>query len=542
MSVLLFRFCLALLFYLSPEQLQLAKAQTSNANSLTDLVTHELRYHAPGAGEVYLIWGINGWHAVPDTIRPPDTYLDDQGVMHTHLVRKDDTFSTTLRIPRRTRLNYKVLLTKTTGGSASDVWLSDDENGQPFANDVKFGGRIEIESKVFSLVTAEQRKAWLAGEIADLPLVKQEIHYHLAGANEVWLVWGANGWHNVPEAFRPSGTKVQDQLMHTPLVRMGDSFVTAIRVPPGMPIEYGFLITKMEGGTPVNVWEDAGDRPSSIVTPDSRISVESETIPVAIAQRKAWLAGQAVDLPLVTQEIRYRAPRAAEVWLEWGLDGWQAIPIAVRPLKTVMANGTMRTLMAREGEFFTATVKIPPGTAIDYKFLIAKSISSPTSGQREGSRVGSFIAQFNGRVEFESGVTRGMMDQRKAWPSGRLTDLSLVAQEIRYRIAGAAEVWFVWGINGWQVIPEAARPPGTVLKDNRVMHTRMVRQGDTFATTVRVPPGTILDYKFLVTKTNRGAPINIWQDYNGKDFGKFVRRSGSLEEEATVTVMTPDER
>ena len=59
------------------------------------------------------------------------------------------------------------------------------------------------------------------------------------------------------------------------------------------------------------------------------------------------------------------------------------------------------------------------------------------------------------------------MEQRKAWPSGRLADLSLVAQEIRYRIAGAEEVWLVWGINGWQAIPEAARPPGTVLKDNK---------------------------------------------------------------------------
>ena len=100
----------------------------------------------------------------------------------------------------------------------------------------------------------------------------------------------------------------------------------------------------------------------------------------------------------------------------------------------------------------------------------------------------------------------------------------------------------MWGINGWQAIPEAARPPGTVLKDNKVMHTRMVRKGDTFATTVRVPPGTMLDYKFLITKTSRGAPVTIWQDYNGQDFWKLVRVSGSLEEKATVTVVTLDQR
>ena len=74
------------------------------------------------------------------------------------------------------------------------------------------------------------------------------------------------------------------------------------------------------------------------------------------------------------------------------------------------------------------------------------------------------------------------------------------------------------------------------------MHSRMVRKGDTFATTVRVPPGTMLDYKFLITKTSRGAPVNIRQDYNGQDFWKLVRVSGSLEEKATVTVVTLDQR
>jgi len=198
--------------------------------------------------------------------------------------------------------------------------------------------------------------------------------------------------------------------------------------------------------------------------------------------------------------------------------------------------------MAREGDLFTTTVQIPPGTAIDYKFLIARSISSPTSGRREGGRVGSFIPQFDGRIEFESEVTKVEMELSKARPSQRLTDIPLVTQEIRYRIAEAEEVWLVWGMNGWQAIPEASRPAETVLKDNRLMHTRMVRNGDTFTTAVRVLPGTQLDYGFLITRKSRGAPINIWQDYNGKGFSKLVWVSGSLEEKATVTVVTPDQR
>jgi hypothetical protein len=435
-----------------------------------------------------------------------------------------------------TVLDYGFLITKTEKGTPVKFW----EGGRPFPK-TKVDTIIEFESSA-NQVSTEQRKAWLSGQAADLPLVTNEILYHVTGAGEVSLVWGVNGWHNVPEAFRPSGTKVKDQLMHTPLVRKKDGFATTVRLPPGMAIEYGFLITKMEGGAPVNVWEDAGDRPSSIVTTDGRIEVESKATPVTIAQRKAWLAGQAPDLPLVTQVIYYRAPRAEEVWLVWGLDGWQAIPVAARPPGTELANGIMKTFMAREGDIFTATVQVPRGAVINYNFLIAKPIGSPTSGQRDGSRLGTFIAQLDGRVDVKSAVTKAFMEQRKAWPSGRLADLSLVTQEIRYRIAGAEEVWLVWGINGWQAIPEAARPTGTVLKDNKVMQTRMVGKGDTFATTVRVPPGTMLDYKFLITKTSRGAPVNIWQDYNGQDFWKLVRVSGSLEEKATVTVVMVDQR
>lgn len=67
----------------------------------------------------------------------------------------------------------------------------------------------------------------------------------------------------------------------------------------------------------------------------------------------------------------------------------------------------------------------------------------------------------------------------------------------------------MWSINGWQVIPAATRPAGTVLKDNRLMHTRMVRAGDAFARAVQVHPGTMLDHKFLIPKTSRGAPVTI---------------------------------
>ena len=216
-SVLTFRFCLALLFCLFPEQLQLAKAQSSNTIFPANLVTQELRYHAPRANEVYLVWGINGWQAVPETIRPPDTYLDANKVMRTRLVRKGDTFTTTVRVPPGTRLNYNFMIATSKAGGATDIWQNDLDDGYiPFTKEVKADGRIEIESGVTAAlpVTAEQRNAWLAGEAADLQLVTQEILYHAPRAGEVWLVWGLEEWQTIPEVVRPPGTVLKEDGNH----------------------------------------------------------------------------------------------------------------------------------------------------------------------------------------------------------------------------------------------------------------------------------------------------------------------------------------
>ena len=116
---------------------------------------------------------------------------------------------------------------------------------------------------------------------------------------------------------------------------------------------------------------------------------------------------------------------------------------------------------------------------------------------------------------------------------------SLVTQEFRYHIAGAGEVWLVWGVNNWQVIPETMRPHETMLK-NSVMHTRMVREKDAFIARVQVSSGTIIDYGFLTTKTRDGAVIKIWQDDGGKDFHLAVTRDGRTEVASAATVSLAD--
>jgi hypothetical protein len=75
------------------------------------------------------------------------------------------------------------MLTKTKEGGPTAIWESDDDGPKPFSKDVRFDGRIEVESRVpvTLAVTADQRKAWLAGQAIDLPLVTQELRYHAPG-------------------------------------------------------------------------------------------------------------------------------------------------------------------------------------------------------------------------------------------------------------------------------------------------------------------------------------------------------------------------
>lgn len=78
-------------------------------------------------------------------------------------------------------------------------------------------------------------------------------------------------------------------------------------------------------------------------------------------------------------------------------------------------------------------------------------------------------------------------------------DVSLVTQEIRYHRPEARQVFLLWGVNGWNVVPAERRPKGTILKDN-VMHSPMVHTGDTFTIKLQVPANTIVDYGFLITR------------------------------------------
>ena len=88
----------------------------------------------------------------------------------------------------------------------------------------------------------------------------QEFRYRLPKAERLDLVWGINGWLPAPQELLPAGTVVKNNVLHTPMVRVADTFIVKLRVPAGTVLDYGFLAPRKQSIADViwPVWP-AGD-------------------------------------------------------------------------------------------------------------------------------------------------------------------------------------------------------------------------------------------------------------------------------------------
>ncbi len=104
--------------------------------------------------------------------------------------------------------------------------------------------------------------------------VIQEIRFTHDSADEVVLVWGVDGWETVVEEKRPSGTWLDNNIMHTPMQKQSDTFVTSVNVPPESTIDFGFLATETGNGETISTWhaDENGDY-HRLVTPNEAIEI-----------------------------------------------------------------------------------------------------------------------------------------------------------------------------------------------------------------------------------------------------------------------------
>jgi hypothetical protein len=109
-------------------RMQAFKRRTAASAQDLPVLTQELRYHMPDAGEVFLAWGIDGWNPVPESLRPADTHIDEKGTMLTRMIREGDVFAVTIQSPANVTVAYGFLITADRAGNPIPaVWDSDPD-------------------------------------------------------------------------------------------------------------------------------------------------------------------------------------------------------------------------------------------------------------------------------------------------------------------------------------------------------------------------------------------------------------------------------
>jgi hypothetical protein len=283
-------------------------------------------------------------------------------VMHTPMVRQGDAFFTQVQVVAGTTIDYGFLVTVLQGGDPVRLWDGMDE--------YQFVARAEsrpVELYSFLMPSTEQG----AVVIPSTSLITQEIRLHLPDASEVLLVWGLDGWGLLPEEFRPPGTTIENQVMHTPMTRDGDVFVGQLSAPAGMTVDYGFLVTKTRAGTDVRIWDGRANYQFIDAERDNVVEVETEL---------SLLGDQSVSSPvgssIATQELRYRLPGAEQVALVWTSDGGESLIVEMAPAGTEIQDGIAYTPMVRDGDTFVTEIRVPVSATVEYGFLVARGLGS----------------------------------------------------------------------------------------------------------------------------------------------------------------------
>jgi hypothetical protein len=216
------------------------------------LLTQEIRYYMPEAREIILVWGVNGWAPMPEETRPEGTTIKN-GVMQTPMKSTANIHVATVQVPSGATLDYGFLITKKAFCTEKTraIW----DGSEDYRMIVSQNGVLQIKR------TLRIGNDGFPVRVIDSPLVIKEIRYRMPEAGAVFLVWGLNGWYAVPEGIRPKGTVLRKAVMHTPMVKAGDTYVAKLWVPTDATLNYGFLTTEKSGLFDMvrPAWDDAKD-------------------------------------------------------------------------------------------------------------------------------------------------------------------------------------------------------------------------------------------------------------------------------------------
>jgi hypothetical protein len=115
--------------------------------------------------------------------------------------------------------------------------------------------------------------------------------------------------------------------------------------------------------------------------------------------------------------------------------------------------------------------------------------------------------------------------------SESLAQGTVLTREIRYT-SDAATVVLVWGVDGWNPVPDSLRPSGTTLTKS-LMHTPMSKTGDVFVATVQAPDRSVIDFGFLITKSSTGADVSVWDGHGDRGY------HATAEDNNVIDILSP---
>jgi len=229
----------------------------------------------------------------------------------------------------------------------------------------------------------------------------------------------------------------------------------------------------------------------------------------------------APESKIVTIEIRYYAPGAGVVDFIWGIDGWQVVPEELQMEGSSVENGVTLTPMQREDKTFVAEIRVPAGSSVQYRFAIKETID------------GMAVDNWDSGTDPEGGsmpvqpVLVASYDKVFRVDASVNPNTPVINQVFLYRHPEAEAAILVWGINGWQLVPEAVNATDTVISGD-YMNTKMLRRGDNFQTSIQIPKGSVVQYGFSFSEgSKRGDSEPEWT-WGGEHF-LLANEDGAVE-------------
>lgn len=120
--------------------------QLATAHSNTRIIQKEIIYYSPKSGEVFLVWGVNGWKQLDSKGRNKAKVI--KSLLYTPMLKKSYTFRTTVFLPFGTTLDFVFKTSKNKKGQLTDIWDNNGAEGIDYHSIITDNEPIRIQANL----------------------------------------------------------------------------------------------------------------------------------------------------------------------------------------------------------------------------------------------------------------------------------------------------------------------------------------------------------------------------------------------------------